>query len=104
MTALVTVVVAGVGCYLLRISLVVLLAGRQPSPATIRLAGHVMPAAFASLAAVAILDATAPADGGTDPAPLIAGLVTVVVARRASSATTALVAGLAAAALTTAIV
>lgn len=103
MTALLTVVAAGIGCYLLRISLVVVLAGRQPSPATVRLAGHVMPAAFASLAAVAIVDATAPADGGTDPAPLLAGLVTVVVARRASSSTTALAAGLAAAALTAAI-
>lgn len=102
MTVWLTIVAAGMGCYLLRISLVALLGGRQPSPTAVRTAGYVMPAAFASLAAVAVLEATR-SDGGTDPAPLLAGLVTAAVARRTSSSTTALVAGVAVAALTTAI-
>lgn len=100
MTVWFTVLAAGVGCYLLRISLVALLGARQPSAAAIRTAGYVMPAAFAALAATAVHDATR--DGsGTDPAPLLAGLAVVIVARRTSSSTTALVAGLAVAAATT---
>jgi branched-subunit amino acid transport protein len=102
MTALITVVAAGIGCYLLRISLVALLGDRQPSDEAVRTAGYVMPAAFASLATVALVGATR--DGGdTDPTPVLAGLVTAGVARRTSSSTTALVAGLVTAAVTTAI-
>jgi hypothetical protein len=57
-----------------------------------------MPAAFASLAAVAVLGA-ARAGGGVDAAPVLGALATVGVARRTSSSTTALVAGLATAAV-----
>ena len=100
MTVWLTVIGAGLGCYLLRISLVALLGARQPSAASLRTAGYVMPAAFAALAATAVHDATR--DGpGTDPAPLLAGLAVALVARRTSSSTTALVAGLAVAAAVT---
>ncbi len=94
MTVWLTVLAAGVGCYLLRISLVALLGARQPSEAAIRTAGYVMPAAFAALAATAVHDATRDG-GGTDPAPMLAGLAVAIVARRTSSSTTALVVGLA---------
>jgi branched-subunit amino acid transport protein len=98
-----TIVAAGIGCYLLRISLVALLGGRQLSPADVRTAGYVMPAAFASLAAVAVLDATQDSGSGTvDPAPLLGALVAAGVAKRTSSSTAALVAGLTAAAAVTA--
>lgn len=100
MTVLLTVVAAGVGSYVLRISLVAALGARRPSEAALRTASHVMPAAFAALAAAALHDAVR-ADEGTDPAPLVAGLVVAVVVRRTSSSTTALVAGLAVAAAST---
>jgi branched-subunit amino acid transport protein len=103
-TVWLTIVAAGVGCYLLRISLVALLGGRQLSPAAVRTAGYVMPAAFASLAAVAVLDATRDrGSGSADPAPLLGALVAAGVAKRTSSSTIALVAGLASAAAVAAI-
>lgn len=100
MTVLLTVVAAGVGSYVLRISLVAALGARRPSDAALRTASHVMPAAFAALAAVAVRDAVR-ADQGTDPAPLLGGLVVAIVVRRTASSTTALAAGLAVAAATT---
>ncbi len=102
MTAWITVLVAGAGCYALRISMVAFLGERQPSAATLRLAGLVMPAAFASLAAAALLRS---AEDGTSEAiaPLLGAGVAAVVAARTSNSTAALVAGLGAAASVTAV-
>ena len=101
MSAWLTVVAAGVGCYLLRISLVLLLGRQQPSPALVRVAGLVMPAAFATLAAAALVH-TADAGAGHAIAPLLGAGVTAFVATRRSS-TSALVAGMTVAALATTI-
>ena len=102
MTAWITVLVAGAGCYALRISMVAFLGGREPSAATLRLAGLVMPAAFASLAAAALLRTAEDGAGDAAAAGLGAG-VAAVVATRTSNSTAALVAGLAAAASVTAL-
>ena len=102
MTTWLTVIVAGIGCYLLRVSLVVLLSGRQPSTTTMRVAGYVMPAAFASLAAAALLR-TGGAGTPHPAAALLGAAVTGAVAVRTSSSTTALIAGVATAAVATSI-
>lgn len=97
-----TVLLAGVGCYLLRISLVAFLGRREPSATTIRLAGLVMPAAFASLAAAALFRTTE--QGATDAtAPLLGAAVAAGVAVRTSNSNAALLAGLATAAAATAL-
>ena len=101
-TAWLTVLIAGVGCYLLRISMVALLDGRQPSTATTRLAGYVMPAAFAALAAAGLLH-SAEASAGDAVIAVVGAAVTTLVAIRTRSSNVALLAGLAAAGLATAI-
>ena len=99
-TAWLTVLIAGAGCYLLRISMVALLDGRQPSGATIRLAAYVMPAAFAALAAGGLLHAAGAGSGAGDAIVAAVGaLVTMVVAVRTRHSNAALLAGLAAAGL-----
>jgi len=99
-TAWLSVLIAGVGCYLLRISMVALLDGRQPSAATTRLAVYVMPAAFAALAAGGLLHA---AETGADDSVIavVGAAVTMFVAVRTKNSNTALIAGLAAAGLVT---
>lgn len=101
-TAWLAVLIAGAGCYLLRISLVALLDGRQPSAATTRLAGYVMPAAFAALAAVGLLHiaTTSAADAVI---AVLGAAVTTFVAIRTKNSNAALIAGLAAAGLATAL-
>lgn len=101
-TAWVAVLTAGVGCYLLRISMVALLDGRQPSTATTRLAGYVMPAAFAALAAAGLFHA-AEVGAGDAVITVLGAAVTTLVAIRTKSSNAALMAGLAAAGLATAI-
>ena len=101
-TAWLTVLIAGAGCYVLRISLVVLIDHRQPSANAIRLAGHVMPAAFAALAASALWH-TGETDAADAVVPAIGAVVTAVVAVRTKSSNAALIAGLVAVALATAL-
>ena len=101
-TAWLTVLIAGAGCYLLRISMVALLDRRLPSAATTRLAGYVMPAAFAALAAAGLLH-TAEAGAGEAVIAVLGAAVTMLVAIRTKSSNAALMAGLAAAGLATAI-
>ena len=98
MSAWIAVIVAGAGCYALRISLVAVLGDRQPSERLVRSASYVMPAAFASLAAAALVH-TADAGSAHAVAPAIGATVTATVAVRTSSSTTALVAGLTATAI-----
>lgn len=100
-TAWLTVLISGAGCYLLRISLVALLDGRQPSAGTTRLAGYVMPAAFAALAAVGLLH-TATTSAADALIAVLGAAVTTIVAIRTKNSNAALMAGLAAAALATA--
>jgi branched-subunit amino acid transport protein len=97
MTTWLTVVAAGLGCYLLRISLVAAMGEREPSPNFVRMAHHVMPAAFAALAATSLLH-TAEGGAGHSTAPVVGAAVTATVASRASS-TTALIAGITATAV-----
>ncbi len=97
-----TVLIAGAGCYLFRISMVALLRGRQPSAAAIRRAGYVMPAAFAALAAVGLMH-TAGAGTADAVITLVGAVATTVVALRTKNSNAALVAGLATAGLATAI-
>ena len=101
-TAWLTVLIAGAGCYVLRISMVALLDGRQPSPTTTRFAGYVMPAAFAALAAAGLFHA-AEAGAGDAAIAVVGAAVTTLVAIRTKSSNAALMAGLAAAGLATAI-
>ena len=98
MSAWVAVIAAGAGCYALRLSMLVVLGAREPSADTVRRAGYVMPAAFASLAAAALMS-TADAGSAHATAPAVGAVVTATVAARTSSSTFALLAGLAAAAL-----
>lgn len=84
--------------------MVALLDGRQASAATIRLAAHVMPAAFAALAAGGLLHAAGAGDGTTDAVIAVVGAaVTTLVAVRTKHSNAALIAGLAAAGLVTAV-
>jgi branched-subunit amino acid transport protein len=80
MTAWIVVLVAGAGTYLLRISLVALLAGLEPPAWLTRVAGYVVPAAFAGLAAVAVATPVGK-DLRTAVPPLVAVAVTACVAR-----------------------
>ena len=98
MSAWVAVIAAGAGCYALRVSMLVVLRAREPSVDTVRRAGYVMPAAFASLAAAALVS-TADAGAAHAVAPGVGATMTAVVAARTSSSTYALLAGLAATAL-----
>ena len=93
MTAWFVVLAAGAGCLAFRLSFVVLLARTDPPAQLQRLAGFVMPAAFAALAAGAL--ATAARSGGVDAGgPIAAAVVTAFVARR-HCAPHALLAGMA---------
>lgn len=102
MTTWITVLVAGAGCYALRVSLVAFLGRGEPSAGTVRLAGLVMPAAFASLAAAALLRSAE--DGAAEAiAPVLGAGAAALVAARTHNSTAALVAGLATAASLTAL-
>lgn len=80
MTAWTVILLAGLGSYLFRISMV-LLAERVPLPATVeRASGFVAPAAFAALAATGI--ATATGTDLTQAVPLLAAAAVAVIAVR----------------------
>ena len=93
MSAWVAVLLAGAGSYALRICAVVALARFTPPPWVGRASMYVMPAAFAALAASAL--AQPMAAGAWKGLPLLlAALATIAVARR-SSASRAVLAGMA---------
>jgi branched-subunit amino acid transport protein len=81
MTVWAVILLAGLGSYLFRISMV-LLAERVPLPATVeRASGFVAPAAFAALAATGIATAAAGTDL-TQAVPLLAAAAVAVIAVR----------------------
>ena len=81
MTAWTVILLAGLGSYLFRISMV-LLVERVPLPAKAeRATGFVAPAAFAALAATGIATATAGTDF-TQAVPLLAAAAVAVIAVR----------------------
>jgi hypothetical protein len=90
-TAWTVMLAAGMGSYLLRISLVGLFSGAPPR-ALERLARHVVPAAFAGLAATSLSQGVGSGTVEVVP-PLAAVAVTIAVARRISTRV-ALAAGL----------
>jgi branched-subunit amino acid transport protein len=93
MTAWTVVALAGLGSYLFRVSMVVAI-DRLRAPAGMeRMAGYVVPAAFAGLAAGALAGPVA--DGGGDGLALgSAALVTLALASRGRPASAAFAAGL----------
>lgn len=92
MTAWLVIIAAGVGSYLLRLSMITA-ADRVRLPTRLEQASElVAPAAFAALAATAIAEATLAA--GAAPAPLIATAVAVLAAARTGSPQAALLAGM----------
>jgi branched-subunit amino acid transport protein len=93
MSAYVAIVAVGIGSYLLRVSMLVLTArvGAVP-PVVERAARYAIPVSFAALATDAFASHLAVAR--TEIAPAVALLVAVVAARRTRSAHAALVAGL----------
>lgn len=93
MTAWTVVLLAGLGSYLFRVSIVVAI-DRLHAPAGMeRLAGYVVPAAFAGLAASALIGPLS-AGGSEGLAVGSAGLVTIALAGRGRSASTAFAGGL----------
>ena len=78
MTVFLVILVAGIGSYLFRISMIVL-AERVELPERLeRASAFVAPAAFAALAATGVLTATAGADLSAAVAPLAAVVAAVV--------------------------
>lgn len=79
MSGWIAVVVAGLGCFLLRFAMIAV-TDRYQLPAVLqRCTEYVMPASFAALAAVALSGAGA---GGPEPALLVAAAATAAVALR----------------------
>lgn len=81
MNALAVVVIAGLGSFFLRLSMVVLIDRVSALDHLERVAGYVIPAAFAGLAATALVE---PVGGGFIEAlpPVVAVVVTAAVALR----------------------
>jgi branched-subunit amino acid transport protein len=93
MSAWLVVVAVGLGSYLFRLSMVVLI-GHVGSPARFeRASAFVVPSAFAALAATGVVAGLAGAGTGSI-APLAAVGVAVVAVRRTGSAHAAIVAGM----------
>ncbi|HSP04603.1 MAG TPA: AzlD domain-containing protein [Acidimicrobiales bacterium] len=93
MTAWTVVLLAGLGSYLFRVSIVFAI-DRLRAPAGLeRMAGYVVPAAFAGLAATAVIEPVA-AGGGDGLAVGSAALVTLVLAGRGRPASAAFAGGL----------
>jgi branched-subunit amino acid transport protein len=94
MSVWLVIVLAGLGSYLFRISMVVL-ADRMTMPEQLeRASAFVAPAAFAALAAGGIAASTASVDVAGWTAPLAAVVVAVVVVRRTGRPYAALLAGM----------
>ncbi len=83
MSAWLVILAAGVGSYILRLSLVALFGGVAPPRRLEQLARYVAPAAFAALAAVSLAPVVGHGSAESVP-PMAAVAVTVVVARRIS--------------------
>ena len=94
MTAWLVIVAAGLGSYLLRLSMITA-ADRVRLPTRLEQASVlVAPTAFAALAATGIADATLAAGAGLAPAPLTATAVAVLAVARTGSPRSALLAGM----------
>jgi branched-subunit amino acid transport protein len=93
MTAWHVVLLAGLGSYLFRVSIVVAIDHLHAPAGMERLAGYVIPAAFAGLAASALIGPVS-AGGSEGLAVGSAGLVTVALAGRGRSASAAFSCGL----------
>jgi branched-subunit amino acid transport protein len=94
MTAWLVVLAAGLGSYMFRISMVVLV-GRIGSPARFeRASALVVPSAFAALAAGGVVASCRAAGGPEAIAPLAAVVVAVAAVGRTGSPHTAIVAGM----------
>jgi len=92
--AWIVIVAAGVGSYLLRLSMV-MLTGRITTPAILeRAAGFVAPAAFAALAAASIATACMGLGATQAAAPLAAVAAAIIAALRTGSSYAAIVAGM----------
>jgi branched-subunit amino acid transport protein len=93
-TAWIALVLAGIGSYALRVSVVAVIDRVVVPPWLERVSAYIMPAVFAGLAAVALAD---PLSGDVATAlPVTAGSVTTVVIARRRTATWALLAGMSA--------
>ena len=94
MTAWIVILAAGVGSYLLRLSMITA-ADRVRLPTRLDQASAlVAPAAFAALAATGVAEATLDAGVGLAPAPLTATAVAVLAVARTGSPRAALLAGM----------
>jgi branched-subunit amino acid transport protein len=94
MNAWIVIMAAGLGSYLLRLSMI-MLAGRVTTPAYLeRAAGFVAPAAFAALAAAGIATACMGLGATRAAAPLAAVAVAIIAALRTGSSYAAIVAGM----------
>ena len=91
MKAFVVVAVAGIGTYLLRVSMLVLSARRGLPPLLERAARYAVPTAFAALAVGSLLSYSAT---GAAVAPIVAVTAAAITVRRTGLSYTALVVGM----------
>jgi branched-subunit amino acid transport protein len=91
-TPWITIAAIGVGSYVFRISMLVLAARAGLPPVVERAARFAVPVCFAALAAAALADHIETADQAAVPA--ISVIVAIVAVRRTGSANAALVAGM----------
>jgi branched-subunit amino acid transport protein len=94
MNAWIAIVAAGLGCYLLRLSMIIL-TGRITTPTYLeRAAGFVAPAAFAALAAAGLATVCLRLGTTQAAAPLAAAAAAVIAVLRTGSSYSAILAGL----------
>ncbi len=94
MSTWIVIVVAGLGSYLFRLSMIILAGRITMSPAAERACGLVVPAAFAALAAAGVATACTGLGITGAAAPLAAAAVAVIAVLRTGSPQAAILAGM----------